>query len=104
MRLLLLALLCLPALATVPRPGDPVHLRAQIWRFGTHVQVEVVNSTDLDVRCGGTVHIHTRRGRFQTEYFNETLYRGQARRATYRLWDFQDEVTYVSEFINCREI
>ena len=81
-----------------------MHLRAQVWRFGGTVQVEVVNTTDADVRCAGTVHIHTRLGRFQTEYFQEILYRGQARRATYRLWDLQDEVTYVSEFINCREI
>ncbi len=84
-------------------PGDPVHLRPQVWRFGSSVQIEVHNHTDTDVTCRGTVHIHTRRGRFQSEYFSENIYRGQTRRATYRLWDLRDEVTYASEFINCRE-
>ena len=90
------------AFASEERPGDPVHLRPRIWNFGNQVQVEVWNTTNVDVECRGTVTIRGQRS-MQTEYYWETIYRGMNRVRTYWLRDFQDRVIFTNDFINCYE-
>lgn len=84
-------------------PGDPVNLSARIWRLGSSVQVEVWNTTEVDVVCSGSVTMYTRSGRTQTEYYWEVIYQGMSQSRYYRLWDYRDEVRTVFDTIQCRE-
>lgn len=84
-------------------PGDPVHLFPRIWRMSNAVQVDVWNTSEVDVDCSGNIIIFTRSGRTQTEYYWETIYRGMSRNRYYHLRDFRDQVTSVHDYIRCRE-
>ena len=84
-------------------PGDPVYLSPRVWAIGNSVQIDIWNTTDTDVECSGSVIIFTRSGRTQNEYYWETIYRGFSRNRTFRLWDYNDQVTTAHPYINCRE-
>ena len=101
--LLALMLIVTSAHASIDNPGDPVYVRPRVWNFGNQVQVEVWNTTEVDIVCRGTVSIRTQRGAYQTEFFYETIYRGMTGRQTYWIRDFQDRVAFTTEFINCYE-
>jgi hypothetical protein len=103
MKWILVLLVTMSSAVAFDNPGDPVYLRARVWNMGSQVQVEVWNTTDVDVDCRGSVTIRTERGNYQTEYFYATIYRGMTGRQTYWLRDFRDRATYTTEFINCRE-
>ncbi len=85
------------------RPGDYVNVRARVWSFNNQVQVDVWNSTQVDIECRGMVNIRTQNGQTQTEYYWETIYRGQTRTRTFWLRDFNDRVTSAFDSINCYE-
>ncbi len=101
--LLAIVLTATSAYAMTDAPGDPVYVRPRIWNFGNQVQVEVWNTTEVDIVCRGSVTIRTQRGAYQIEYFYETIYRGMTGRQTYWIRDFQDRVAFTTEFINCYE-
>ncbi len=90
------------AMAEDKNPGDPVYLRPRIWNSFNQVQVEIWNTTNVDVECRGSVTIQGQRS-IQTEYYWEIIYRGMSRNRTYWLRDFQDRVVFTNDFINCYE-
>jgi hypothetical protein len=96
-------LFCISLAHAFDRPGDPAYIRPRIWNFSNQVQVEIWNTTDTDIECRGTISIQSERGRYQSEYYWETIYRGMSRTRNFWLRDFNDRVRFVNEFINCYE-
>ncbi|MBY0517620.1 MAG: hypothetical protein K2P81_11960 [Bacteriovoracaceae bacterium] len=102
MKMIIAAIIALSAFSALARPGDRVNVRPRLWNFGNQVQVEIWNTTQVDIECRGTISISGQRS-MQSEYYWETIYRGMSQTRTYWLRDFQDRVIFSNEFINCYE-
>ena len=103
MKYLLWITLLLPLSTLWADPGDPVFLRPRIWNSFNSVEVDLWNTSDVDVECSGNVRIYTRSGRTQYEYYWEVIYRGFSNSKRYYLWDNSDQIMSAYDTINCRE-
>ena len=51
-----------------------IYPQLNVWPTG--VDLRVWNTTQKDARCSGMINIYTRSGKYKTEFYNSTVYRG----------------------------
>lgn len=98
-----LVLLCAVNSSLAADPGESLYINPRVWNLGSMAQVDVWNTSDVDVECSGSITMYTRSGRSQHEYYWETIYRGFSRTRSYYLRNFNDRITTVFHTIQCRE-
>lgn len=101
MKLLTIFVLLVTSMATIAKTNTTVYPRITVWPNG--IDVRVYNSTDKDLRCTGSISVWTRSGRFKTEYYSSTIYRGMTDYKRFSNWNHSDPYRNAHHSIRCRE-
>ena len=72
--------------------ASTIYPQLTVWPTG--VDLRVWNNTQKDARCSGMINIYTKSGKFKTEFYNSTIYRGMTDYRHYTNFTQQD--AYVS--------
>lgn len=99
MKLLITLALMLTSVSVFSAPESYVYPQITVWPNG--VDVRVYNRTDKDVRCSGSISIWTRSGRFKTEFYSATIYKGMSDYRHFNNWDHQDPYRNGHHSIRC---
>jgi hypothetical protein len=73
----------------------------RVMAWPNSVDVRVLNNTNDDVWCTGTIFITTRSGRMQTRYYNARVYKGMSDYKTFPNFNYQDPFRNASHSIRC---
>ena len=51
-----------------------VYVNPQIINLGLKVQVQILNTTETDINCSGSVYMHPLLGRMETGYYFDQIF------------------------------
>jgi hypothetical protein len=81
--------------------GFAQQVRPQLFTFTNNVQVTTSNYTNEGVRCSGYIYARTFKGRMETHFYNEIIYRGMTSHRNFYIRDYSDRYTYSHHNIFC---
>lgn len=90
--------------ASFSASAQMVNVYPRIYNFGNQAQVQVYNSSEFDVNCSGFIYLNTQRGRMESHYYSDYIYRGHSSMRFFYLRDFQDNITYSHHSIRCQKV
>ena len=96
-------ILALTLLSSLAASAQAVFVNPVIFNFGNQAQVQIHNTTQDDIRCSGSVFMHTSTGRMETGYYFETIMKGGFSMRSFYLMNFNERITFTNHTIYCNK-
>lgn len=89
--------------ASFSASAQMVNVYPRIFNFGNQAQVQVYNTSEFDINCNGFVYLNTQRGRMESHYYSDRIYKGHSSMRSFYLMNFQDRITFSHHSIYCQK-
>lgn len=76
-------------------------VRPRVYTFPNYVRVVTRNTSDEGIRCSGFINARTATGRWESHFYNQTIYKGMTSYRNYYVRNFNDRYINSSSNISC---